>query len=98
MTVMLRRALLPAIACLGLGFAYIAPAFAQEEEEDLSDLSFEQKLIHQFMTGLGAKSGREVGINYRERSPLVLPPQMTLPPPQTNAGVALAPNWPKDPD
>lgn len=95
---MLRRTLLPAIACLGLALAYVVPALAQEEDDDdTADLSFEQKLIHQFMTGLGAKSGRERGITYRERSPLVLPPQMTLPEPR-KGGVALAPNWPKDPD
>jgi hypothetical protein len=97
MTVMLRRAL-PVIACLGISFAFVAPLHAQEGEEDLSDLSFEQKLIHQFMTAMGAKSGREVGIDYRERSPLVLPPDMTLPEPQANNAAALAPNWPKDPD
>jgi hypothetical protein len=37
------------------------------------------------------------GIEYRERSPLVVPPKLDLPPPaETQA--RNAPNWPKDPD
>jgi hypothetical protein len=37
------------------------------------------------------------GIEYRERSPLVIPPRNDLPPPAVSAE-APAPNWPKDPD
>ena len=37
------------------------------------------------------------GIDYRERSPLVVPPKLDLPPPAAAADVK-APNWPKDPD
>jgi hypothetical protein len=37
------------------------------------------------------------GIDYRERSPLVVPPRIDLPPPDASARVQ-APNWPKDPD
>jgi hypothetical protein len=37
------------------------------------------------------------GIEYRERSPLVVPPKLDLPPP-ASATNAKAPNWPKDPD
>ena len=37
------------------------------------------------------------GIEYRERSPLVVPPKLDLPPP-ASAAAAKAPNWPKDPD
>jgi hypothetical protein len=36
------------------------------------------------------------GIDYRERSPLVVPPKIDLPPPAT--GSAEVKNWPKDPD
>lgn len=99
MTMKLPRAFVPAIACLGASLVLfsVAPAFAQEEEDDTSDMSFEQSIIHQLMTGIGAVNGRNSkGINYRERSPLVLPPSADLPTPQ--AGAARAPNWPKDPD
>jgi hypothetical protein len=37
------------------------------------------------------------GIDYRERSPLVVPPRIDLPPPDASAKVQ-SPNWPKDPD
>ena len=37
------------------------------------------------------------GIEYRERSPLVVPPKLDLPPP-ASADAKDAPNWPKDPD
>jgi hypothetical protein len=36
-------------------------------------------------------------IDYRERSPLVVPPKIDLPPPAASTQ-ANAPNWPKDPD
>ena len=38
------------------------------------------------------------GIEYRERSPLVVPPKLDLPPPAGTAAEVKAPNWPKDPD
>ncbi|HET7887384.1 MAG TPA: hypothetical protein VFL62_14235 [Bradyrhizobium sp.] len=39
------------------------------------------------------------GIDYRERSPLVVPPTLDLPPPVNSAGDAQQiANWPKDPD
>jgi hypothetical protein len=37
------------------------------------------------------------GIDYRERPPLVLPPKMSLPPPQASVA-AQNPAWPNDPD
>jgi hypothetical protein len=38
------------------------------------------------------------GIEYRERSPLVVPPKLDLPPPASASADVKAPNWPKDPD
>ena len=38
------------------------------------------------------------GIEYRERSPLVVPPKLDLPPPAGTTAEVKAPNWPKDPD
>ena len=77
-----------------------APAFAQDDEQpdETEGMSFEQSLIHQLLTGLGAVGATSnKGINYRERSPLVLPPSNDLPTPQPRV-TARAPNWPKDPD
>jgi hypothetical protein len=38
------------------------------------------------------------GIDYRERSPLVVPPRIDLPQPVTAATEPKVANWPKDPD
>ncbi len=68
-------------------------AFAGEDEDEDT---FEQKVIKKIMRGLGADvdQGR---IEYRERSPIVIPPGRDLPPPES-AAVVENPNWPKDPD
>jgi hypothetical protein len=50
--------------------------------------------LFQNMLG-GGSTGPE--IEYRERSPLVVPPRSTLPPPQAPAAQR-ASNWPNDPD
>lgn len=60
-------------------------------------MTFEQRMIDKLMKGLGATDGTDAGIEYRERSPLVVPPRIDLPPPQQTSA-APAPNWPKDPD
>jgi hypothetical protein len=62
---------------------------------DDDEPSFDQKFKDSLMGALGIKSGPD--IDYRERSPLVLPPKIELPPPQTNS-TAPAPNWPVDAD
>jgi len=63
------------------------------------DDSEEPSLTSKILRTLGLKDPRvmEYGINYSERSPLVVPPSRNLPPPVT-ANAAPAPNWPKDPD
>jgi hypothetical protein len=50
------------------------------------------------MTGIGGTNMENTGIEYRERSPLVVPPKIDLPPPASAAVEAPVPNWPKDPD
>ena len=51
------------------------------------------------MHTLGFKSANDTygGIDYNERSPLVVPPTRDLPPPASN-NAPPAPNWPKDAD
>src|SRR5277367_2512664 len=46
--------------------------------------------------GLSKGSDPDSGINYTERSPLVVPPSRVLPPPASGAAVP-APDWPADP-
>lgn len=95
--VRLQRARRLAAMALGLGLAMTAGlAHAQDAEEE--DQPFEQKVIKQIMTGLGGTNMENTGIDYRERSPLVVPPRLDLPAPDTAASAASVPNWPKDPD
>jgi hypothetical protein len=62
------------------------------------DVSAKESFTDKFMRTLGIKdpTTTEYEINYSERSPLVVPPNRTLPPPVTSAVPAA--NWPKDPD
>ncbi len=90
------HALRLAAVLLGIGLVLgVGPVRADDEEAD--DRTFERKLMDNFMSGLGAKRIDDGGIDYRERSPLVVPSKIALPPPQTGKA-RLAPNWPKDPD
>ena len=92
----LRAALLGAAACVAFA-AHVAPALAGDDDDD-DEPSIEQKFIRGIMHGIGAVDGNEKGIDYRERSPLVVPPKLNLPPPETTTSAAPAPNWPKDPE
>jgi hypothetical protein len=89
------RALRLAAIALGIGLVMSAGVARAEDDED--DSTFEEKIIKQIMTGLGGTNMENTGIEYRERSPLVIPPRSDLPPPAAAAEVP-APNWPKDPD
>jgi hypothetical protein len=89
------RALRLAAIVLGIGLVMSAGVARAEDDED--DSTFEEKIIKQIMTGLGGTNMENTGIEYRERSPLVIPPRSDLPPPAAAAEVP-APNWPKDPD
>lgn len=88
------RRLLMACAC-GALLALPAAAFAQQAQED--DDTFEQKIIKNILGGMGVDVGRP-GIDYRERSPLVIPPTRDLPPPQAAGTATTNPAWPKEAD
>jgi hypothetical protein len=90
------RALRLAAIVLGIGVVMSANA-ARAQDDDEDDSTFEEKIIKQIMTGIGGTNMENTGIEYRERSPLVIPPRSDLPPPAA-AAAAPAPNWPKDPD
>jgi hypothetical protein len=92
----LTRALRLAVVVLGIGLVMTAGA-ARAEEDDEDDKTFEEKIIEGIMAGIGGTNMDNRGIEYRERSPLVVPPKLDLPPPASSADVK-APNWPKDPD
>ena len=89
-----RAARLTAVA-FGIGLVMTAgPVGAADDDDD--DMTFEEKIIDNIMRGVGATNMENRGIDYRERSPLVVPPKLNLPPPGT--AETKAPNWPKDPD
>ena len=73
------------------------PVRAADDEDD-DEMTFEEKIIDNIMRGVGGTNMENRGIDYRERSPLVVPPKLDLPPPGTAAAEAKVPNWPKDPD
>jgi len=83
-------------AC-GALLAFGSVAHAQQAADDDED-TFEQRIIKGILSGLGANVGG-AGIEYRERSPLVIPPSLDLPPPD-QAAVARAQNpaWPREPE
>jgi hypothetical protein len=97
MTVM--RWTLRALAGLAVVTAVTGVAAAQGANEagPLDDAP-DVQVLRSIMSGLGLKSGAEPGIEYRERSPLVVPPQMTLPPPDSQSMAQRNPNWPVDQD
>jgi hypothetical protein len=92
----LMRALRLSTVALGIGLVMTAGA-ARAGDDDEDDKTFEEKIIEGIMAGIGGTNMDNRGIEYRERSPLVVPPKLDLPPPAASADVK-APNWPKDPD
>lgn len=70
-----------------------APARAAEDDDE----AFDQKIFRNLLEGMGLRKDG-AGIEYRERSPLVVPPSRNLPPPDTGAAVEQNPAWPVDPD
>ena len=92
----LRRVLWLATVALGLGLTMAAGPVRAGDDDDEDDKTFEEKIIDNIMRGIGGTNMESRGIDYRERSPLVVPPKLDLPPPAADA--TPAPNWPKDPD
>jgi hypothetical protein len=64
-----------------------------DEVEDTIDTKF----MKSFLSNLGLGPSSSAGIDYHERSPLVVPPTRDLPPPESKSA-AMDPAWPKDPD
>jgi len=80
-----------AVLCLTLAVA--SPARAADE-----DVAPDTKFLQGILEGIGLQRD-DKRITYQERSPLVIPPNRTLPPPErSDAVIANNPAWPKDPD
>jgi hypothetical protein len=93
----LTRAMRFAAIALGIGLVMASGPVRAADDEEEDDRTFEEKIIGNIMGGLGGKNMETRGIEYRERSPLVVPPKLALPPP-ASGNEAKAANWPKDPD
>ena len=93
----LSRGLRLAVVALGVGLVMTAGA-ARAQDDDEDDKTFEEKIIDGLMAGIGATNMENRGIDYRERSPLVVPPKLDLPPPAEASQEVKDANWPKDPD
>src|SRR3569623_3675473 len=69
------------IAC-ALPLAAASAVRAQDAEDQQPEMSFEHKLIAGLLRGIGGQNVEsDNGISYRERSPLVIPSKLALPPP-----------------
>jgi hypothetical protein len=87
------------LAAVAAGIAIIlSSGMARAQDDGDNDRTFEENIVHQIMTGIGATNMENKGIEYRERSPLVIPPKLDLPPPGGATAEIKDPNWPKDPD
>ena len=73
-------------ACLAVS----VPANAEEE-----DNGYDVQIIRRVLSAVGLRDDKPP-IDYRERSPLVVPPSTSLPPPMS--GNVSASNWPVDPE
>jgi hypothetical protein len=94
---MMMRALRLAACSLAIGIVLGANMAHAGDDDDDEDESFERQLIDKVMTGIQGRQFDNSGIDYRERSPLVIPPKIDLPPPQAGQADNI-PNWPKDPE
>jgi hypothetical protein len=92
------RAVRLAAVALGVGLLMASGVARAQQDDEEDDKTFEEKVIENLMRGIGATNMENRGIDYRERSPLVVPPKLDLPPPATGTAAAAPPNWPKDPD
>ena len=91
------RALRLAAVALGVGVVMTASVARAQDSGD-EDKSFQQKLVDGIMKSVHGTNMDSQGIDYRERSPLVVPPKIDLPPPVPASREVNATNWPKDPD
>ncbi|MFZ5690407.1 MAG: hypothetical protein ACOY5F_04055 [Pseudomonadota bacterium] len=86
-------ALLAAMAVL-TAVSVCVPSVALAADDDDEEESFETKFIKKLF-GINDRDS----INYRERPPLVVPPNLgQLPKPETGNVAATSPAWPKDPE
>jgi hypothetical protein len=88
---------LAAAGLLGLAVATAMSTGARAADEPEEDVAPDTKFFRSILGGLGLRRDSN-GIDYRERSPLVIPPARNLPPPETGSITEKTAAWPNDPD
>jgi hypothetical protein len=84
--------MLGAVLIVAGGIASAIAGDDEEEEDNLPDV----QLMRSILKGFGLQRGDNT-IEYHERSPLVIPPNRDLPPPESAAAAKPnTPNWPVD--
>ena len=91
------RALRLAVVPLSIGLVMTAGA-ARAGDDQQDDRSITEKISDGFKNMIRGTNMDNRGIDYRERSPLVVPPKLDLPPPAAASNNVQIANWPKDPD
>jgi hypothetical protein len=70
---------------------------AEDDDDDKNSIwNLDKRFLDAFAKGIGLVKGGDPRVDYRERSPLVVPPTRNLPPPQSVPKRAA--EWPVDPD
>ena len=88
------RALRLAVVPLSIGLVMTAGAARTED----GDKTISERIMDGFYGTIRGTNMDNRGIDYRERSPLVVPPKLDLPPPVAATDDVKVTNWPKDPD
>jgi len=96
-TQLARRTAVGGVLSLVVLTAFAQGAARAQEDEANSIWNLDKRLMDGFAKGLGLKSPTDSPVEYRERSPLVLPPSRNLPPPEVE-GAGRTAAWPVDPD
>lgn len=91
------RSLRLALCSVAVLATFSGAAKAADDDDEADNQSFSQKIIGSVIRGIGGTTIDNSNIEYRERSPLVIPPKVELRAPEQQRPNT-APNWPKDPD
>ncbi len=83
---------------LSIGLLMTAGPARAQDAEVVDQRSFSEKFVDNFKATIRGATMDNRGIDYRERSPLVVPPSLDLPPPASASSAAPVANWPRDPD
>jgi hypothetical protein len=89
------RTVLGALLCVVLLTAGMAGSARADDDEE--DVPFDTKILRQILVSLGMRSSGG-DIEYRERSPLVVPPNRNLPKPASKSATEKVAAWPIDQD